>query len=151
MLEISFHDLIPVLQIAIGPVILISGVGLLLLSMTNRLGRVVDRSRELMGAVRDAPAGDQPHLAGQVDVLYRRAHLLQYSIVFAATSVLLAALLVIMLFVFALMKWQSAFILSLLFVCCLLSLIVSLVIFIVDIRVSLTALSLELGRSARVH
>ncbi|MFN9975717.1 MAG: DUF2721 domain-containing protein, partial [Phycisphaerae bacterium] len=31
-------DLIPVLQVAIGPVILISGVGLLLLSMTNRLG-----------------------------------------------------------------------------------------------------------------
>ncbi len=29
-------DLVPILQMAIGPVILISGVGLLLLSMTNR-------------------------------------------------------------------------------------------------------------------
>ena len=36
-------QLIPVLQTAIGPMILISGVGLLLLSMTNRLGRVIDR------------------------------------------------------------------------------------------------------------
>ena len=35
-------DLVPILQMAIGPVILISGVGLLLLSMTNRLGRAID-------------------------------------------------------------------------------------------------------------
>jgi len=35
----TLTQLIPVLQVAIGPVILISGVGLLLLSMTNRYGR----------------------------------------------------------------------------------------------------------------
>lgn len=41
----SLADLIPTLQPAIGPVNLVSGVGLLLLSMTNRPGRVIDRSR----------------------------------------------------------------------------------------------------------
>ena len=35
----SLNQMFPVLQVAIGPVILISGVGLLLLTMTNRLGR----------------------------------------------------------------------------------------------------------------
>jgi hypothetical protein len=34
------------LRDAIGPVILISGVGLLLLTMTNRLGRAIDRARQ---------------------------------------------------------------------------------------------------------
>jgi len=43
----SLHELIPVLQVAIGPVILISGIGLLLLGMTNRYGRTIDRAREL--------------------------------------------------------------------------------------------------------
>ena len=38
-------DPIPTLQTAIGPVILISGVALLLLTMTNRLGRAIDRAR----------------------------------------------------------------------------------------------------------
>ena len=38
-------DLIPSLQIAIGPVILISGVALLMGSINNRLGRTIDRSR----------------------------------------------------------------------------------------------------------
>ena len=37
----SLEKIIPMLQVAIGPVILISGVGLLLLTMTNRLGRAI--------------------------------------------------------------------------------------------------------------
>ena len=44
---LTLTELIPILQIAVGPVILISGVGLLLLSMTNRLGRAIDRARIL--------------------------------------------------------------------------------------------------------
>lgn len=37
-MDITVSELIPVLQTAIGPVVLISGIGLLVLSMTNRLG-----------------------------------------------------------------------------------------------------------------
>jgi hypothetical protein len=48
------HELVPTIQLAIGPVILVSGVGLLLLSMTNRFGRVIDRSRQLSEAVRQS-------------------------------------------------------------------------------------------------
>jgi hypothetical protein len=39
------NDLMTTLQLSIGPVILISGVGLILLSMSNRFARVIDRSR----------------------------------------------------------------------------------------------------------
>jgi hypothetical protein len=138
-------ELIPVLQVAVGPVILISGVGLLLLSLTNRFGRAVDRSRQLLREMRDATEADRLRLAGQVDILYRRAHLIQISIVLAAVSVLFAAVLIITLFFTALMKWESALVIGLMFVLCLISLIVSLVAFILDIRVSLKALKLEFG------
>ena len=47
MADLRFAELVPVLQVAVGPVILISGVGLLLLTMTNRFGRIIDRSRIL--------------------------------------------------------------------------------------------------------
>ena len=47
MTSLTLQQLIPVIQTAVGPVILISGVGLLLLSITNRFGRIVDRSRLL--------------------------------------------------------------------------------------------------------
>ena len=47
MTSLTLQQLIPVIQTAVGPVILISGVGLLLLSITNRFGRIVDRARLL--------------------------------------------------------------------------------------------------------
>lgn len=46
----SWQQSIPILQVAVEPVILISGVSLLPAGMTNRLGRLVDRSRSLVHA-----------------------------------------------------------------------------------------------------
>jgi uncharacterized protein DUF2721 len=139
------NELIPVLQVAIGPVILISGIGLLLLSLTNRFGRAVDRSRQLIREMREATDADRLRLAGQVEILYRRAGLIQTSIILDAVSVLLAAILIITLFLGALLKLEVAVFVSWLFMCCLASLIVSLVAFIMEIHLSLKALKLELG------
>ena len=41
-------DLIPILQTAVGPVILISGIGLLILSMTNRYTRIFERTHHIV-------------------------------------------------------------------------------------------------------
>ncbi len=141
----QLNDLIPVLQIAIGPVILISGVGLLLLSLTNRFGRAVDRSRQLVRELREAGPDDRPRLAGQVEILYRRARLIQASIILGTGSVLFAAVMIITLFFTALLRLELVSGIILLFICCLASLIGSLITFIMDIRLSLKALKLELG------
>jgi hypothetical protein len=149
MLGTGLGELISRLQVAVGPVILISGVGLLLLSLTNRFGRAVDRSRQLIHEMREAGEPDRRHLRDQIQVLYRRARLIQISIILGATSVLFAALLIITLFFTALMKWESAVILgplaSVFFVGCLLTLIGAIVTFILDIHLSLKALKLEMG------
>ena len=141
----QLSQLIPVLQTAVGPVILISGVGLLLLSLTNRFGRAVDRTRQLLREMRAASGEDRKRLAGQVENLYQRAKLIQRAIVFSTVSLLFAAVLIITLFFTALMKLELAVVISLLFICCLASLIVSLIAFIMDIRLSLRALKLEMG------
>src|SRR3954451_6685402 len=138
-------ELVPVLQIAIGPVILISGVGLLLLSMTNRLGRVIDRSRLLAEAVRKAGPVDQSRLNAQLQILSRRARLVRQAIILATLSMLLAAVLVIALFLAALFRWEIAGIVVVIFVGCMGSLIASLVVFIADINLSLSALKLEVA------
>ena len=65
-------DIIPVLQVAIGPVILISGVGLLLLTMTNRLGRCIDRARQLAQQLPLAGASQREQILAQVGIIYRR-------------------------------------------------------------------------------
>ncbi|HXU74980.1 MAG TPA: DUF2721 domain-containing protein [Methylomirabilota bacterium] len=139
------NELVPVLQVAISPVILISGVGLLLLSLSNRFGRAVDRSRQLAREMRQLPPADRQRLSEQVRILYRRAALIQLAITMAAISVLLAAVLIISLFLIALMGWKSGVLpLSALFIGCMLSLILSLLAFLREIHWSLTALKLEL-------
>lgn len=141
----QLSQLIPVLQTAVGPVILISGIGLLLLTLANRFGRAVDRTRQLLREMRGAPEDDRKRLAGQVANLYERARLIQRAIIFSTISVLFAVVLIITLFFTALMKWESALVISVLFICCLLSLIISLIAFIMDIRLSLQALKMEMG------
>jgi len=144
MAATSLQDLIPVLQVAIGPVILISGVGLLLLTMTNRLGRAIDRARSLVRDFHGRREGDREQALAQAAIIYRRAKLLRLTITLAALSVLLAAVLIIVLFVSALMKWDQGLTIILLFIACMGSLIASLITFIYDIHLSLVALKLEL-------
>ena len=138
-------ELIPVLQVAIGPVILISGVSLLLLTLTNRYGRTIDRSRQLVHELRECPEADRQRVDGQVEILYRRARLIRLSILLAGVSVLLASLLIIVLFLTALWKLEVGLLISLLFIACMVLLSGSLVTFIRDINLSLGALKLELG------
>lgn len=140
----SLSDLVPTLQLSIGPVILISGIGLLLLSMTNRLGRVIDRARILVHDLRTATDDDREIVLGQLKILTRRAKIIRAAIALCSLSVLLAALLVISLFVVALLQLDVVSLLVALFVLCLASLIVSLAFFISDINLSLKALWLEM-------
>ena len=126
--------------------ILISGVGLLLLSLTNRFGRAVDRTRQIHHDMREAAGADRLRLANQVEVIYQRARLIQFSIVMCALSALSAAMLILTLFFTVLLKLELGVLVSLFFVCCLLSLVVSLFTFIMEIRLSLRALRVELAR-----
>lgn len=145
----TFQQLVPILQAAVSPVVMISGVGLLILSMTNRLARVVDRSRQLGTACRNAAPADLPSMVSQLATLVRRARMLRRAIRFAALCVLMAALLVIVLFLSAYLGLQSMFPAVALFILCLGSLIVALISFIQDINLSLAALDTELAMGDR--
>jgi hypothetical protein len=141
----SLTELIPVLQIAIGPVILISGVGLLLLSMTNRLGRVIDRARILHRELRAEGQADRDRIRAQLQILHRRAILIRRAIILASLSALLAALLIISLFLAAILHLDAGWLILVLFIGCLTALIWSLIVSIRDINQSLLALKLESG------
>lgn len=137
-------DLIPTLQTAIGPVILISGVALLLLTMTNRLGRAIDRARLIGATLAEPNPPARPALEAQLRILWRRSRRIRTAIVLATISALLAAALVIVLFFSALLRAEVAWLISLIFVSCMLSLIVALALFLHDINQSLAALRLEI-------
>ena len=142
MKNVPFDQLVPILQLAIGPVILISGVGLLLLTLTNRFGRVLDRAR-LLSRERVASA-DSTDTTAQIDILHRRATILRLSITLGAVTVLLVAILILSLFVAALFKLEVGWLIVGLFCVSQLSLIGSMLAFIRDMNLALAAVRLEI-------
>ena len=144
MINTSLTQLIPILQLAVGPVILISGVGLLLLTMTNRFGRLLDRSRLLN---RERPPADLVEaVQEQIAILHRRAAILRLAIIFGATTVLLVAVLILVLFITALLQIEAGWLIVALFCLSQVSLIGAMVAFIRDMNLSLLAVRLELKR-----
>lgn len=146
MLSIPLTQLVPILQLSIGPVILISGVGLLLLTLTNRFGRMVDRARTLKHEqAQPTEAAAAGRRQAQIDILQRRAWILRLSILLGAVTVLLVSVLILVLFLSALLKLESAFLIVAIFSLALIALIGSMLAFIRDVNLSLVAVRLELG------
>lgn len=141
----TLHEIIPVLQTAIGPVILISGVGMFLLVMTGRFGRIIDRSWVLSHELDKADASHAENIRAQVGILFRRARCMRLGLALASFSVLLAALLVILLFATALLEREWSLLVVGTFSGSLVCLIGAVLAFLYDIHLSLVALKLELG------
>ncbi len=140
----DLNQITRILQSSITPVALISGVGLLVLSMTNRFARTTDRARALAKEIKIATGEDAQNLAIQIDILYRRSKILLFSITFALASIFFVSLLIITLFLTYLLTINlDSFAISL-FIMSIISLIISLVLFIQDMTLSLRALKEEL-------
>lgn len=148
MKDLSLTQLVPILQLAVGPVILISGVGLLLLTLTNRFGRMIDRSRAIIREISEgspAPAV-VVNLNDQVQILHRRAHILRLSITLAAVTVLSVGVLILGLFVAAFWELEMVGVLVAIFCVAILGLIGSMIAFIADMNLSLRAAQLDWKR-----
>jgi uncharacterized protein DUF2721 len=146
----SHAQLIPILAASIAPVIVISGVALLLLSMTNRYSRVIDRARDL---VKDLEGTDEPSrrdlLVEQVRIIYRRARILRRAIILDSFSILFVAITVLSLFAGQVLGVETDYLSVPCFGLSLLALLGSLYFFIRDVGVSLAALELETGSYIR--
>ena len=141
----TLNEIIPVLHTAVGPVILISGVGMLLLVMTNRFGRMIDRARVLAKELETVSGNDAQNIRDQITILFRRARCMRLGLVLASLSILLAALLVILLFATELFQMQWPQLIIGHFTGSLVCLIGAVLAFLYDIQLSLAALKLELG------
>jgi hypothetical protein len=133
---VDSHSVFQALQLAVSPVILISAYGLLLLSMTNRLGRAIDRARQL---VREGAAKEE-----QIAIIARRAVWIRSAIVFTSLALIAAALLVLVLFASVLLPVGIAPVVSVLFIGSLVCLVIGLAYFLIDIFGSLHAMKAEL-------
>jgi hypothetical protein len=141
---IAPDDILRIIQAAIAPVVLISGVGLLLLTLTARLGRIVDRTRRVAAERRHAGAEERSRLDAQLVILGRRARLIRLAVALSASSVAMIGVLITVLFLGLLMGWHVALAAALLFMASLLSLVAAMLVFVGELFHALTALDLTL-------
>ena len=146
----SPEQLIHILSASIAPVIVISGVALLLLCMTNRYSRVTDLARDL---VKDLDITQEPLryelLAEQVRITYQRARTLRLAIILASSSILFVALTVLSLFAGQVLGVKVDYFSVPCFGLSLFALLGSVYFFIRDVGTSLMALELEIGSYTR--
>lgn len=143
----SSGSLTSIIQLSISPVILISGVGALTITLTNRMARIVDRTRSLAVGARQAAAEERPHFSSQLDIMWRRAQLIRLAVTFAGLSMLTSCVLILGLFTDAFFDITPGLGLVAVFVAGILFLSASLVAFLRDIYASLRAVQLEVQRA----
>ncbi len=143
----SPSSLLPIIQISTTPVILISGMGLLLLTMTNRMGRIIDRTRLYATQLKQAGAAERRQLEIQLELTWQRAKIVRLALTAATASMLMSAGLVIAIFIGALVHRDLGELMLVLFGAAILLLVAALVAFLRDIFMSLSALHLEVEQA----
>ena len=140
MRDMNMGSLIPVIQAAISPAILMSGIGLLIQSMSVRMGRIIDRTRKMMELRKAGDFSVEP----QIRIIWKRARLLRAAITLAAAGALSTATNIILIFLSAVFEVNLAVEVLVLFILGMGAVIVALVIYMFEVNQSLKAIDLEL-------
>lgn len=130
-------DIARLIQSAVAPVFLLSGVAATLGVLTNRLARIVDRARALEDRIENRPgAGAAVGLHHDLAVLARRSRYINAAIMMSAFSALLVALVVISLFANAFFDAGLAASIAILFSSAMLCLIGAFGAFLLEVRIA---------------
>jgi hypothetical protein len=140
MNQIQVVDIAHAIQLALAPVFLLSGIGVMLGVLTNRLARIVDRARKVEESLRQATAPNIPEARGQLRVASRRARFINMSITLCTIAALLVALVVALLFSSTFAPISLGVYVAALFVLAMIALVGALVSFLVEVRIATAAL-----------
>ena len=135
-MNIQLGDISKIIQLSIAPVFLLTGVGTHLVVLTNRLARIIDRSRKLEEII-DAE-GTSADL--ELDELHIRAHLINRSITLACLTALFVCLVIAALFTGDSLNLELSKLIASVFVLGILSLIFSYAYFLREIFVATNTL-----------
>jgi hypothetical protein len=142
-------DAIPVstiaqlIQLSIGPVFLLAGVGAILNVLATRLARIVDRVRHLEEAFVGSSVLQQQMARSELKRLGKRMKLANWSIAVCTASALCVCLVVAILFIGGLEESSFGQYIAALFVLTMALMVLGLILFLVEVRIA--------GRSLKVR
>ena len=142
IMNIQLDDIGKIIQLSIAPVFMLSGVGTHLVVLTNRLARIIDRSRNLEAHL--APEALQN--SEELDELHARAHLINRSITLSCLCALFICMVIAALFIGDATNLQISQIIASFFVLGIISLIGSFFYFLREIFVATRTLDRDRQR-----
>jgi CBS domain containing-hemolysin-like protein len=128
----SLSTVAHVIQLAVAPVFLLTGIGAILSVLAMRLGRIVDRFRIL----NESHDHHHAHVLAEMKILSDRSDWVHWAITLCTVSALLVALVIATLFVGTGVKFDTAHWVSPMFVLAMIALIIGLICFLREIYLS---------------
>ena len=126
-----------VIQLAVAPVFLLAGIAGMLNVLSIRLGRVVDRARIVEGRlVSEQHAEHIGRLQSEVEALWKRIRLVNWSLRMFVCAALLVCLVIVTLFFGELQSYDLSIPIATLFISTMLFMIVGLVLFLFEVSIS---------------
>ena len=144
--QLAVNDVAHAMQLALGPVFLLNGIGVMLAMLTSRLARIVDRARTMETRLPQADGEELREIHRVLEVTRRRARLTNRAITLGTVAALLVAALVALLFMGTYLAFPIGPSIALLFVLCMAALVGSLWCFLVEVRVATASLRIGLSK-----
>ena len=139
--DLQTENVAKLIQLALGPVFLLSGVGITLSMLTQRLSRIVDRARKL--EEQRERASDETRLK-RIDkdlrVIFRRSKYINGAIALSTISALLVTLVVTLLFASEFTRMAVGGVVAILFSAAMVCLSLAFLLFLVEVRIAINKL-----------
>jgi hypothetical protein len=134
---VAFEPHVPeiagVIQLAVAPVFMLTAVGTIIAALNIRLGRAVDRRRDLEERLARMSAEEAPFARDELAVIARRIRFVYLAILFAVVSGLFICLLIAGAFLGAFVRADLSYTLGAMFVFAVLALVCGLLFFLREI------------------
>jgi NADH:ubiquinone oxidoreductase subunit 3 (subunit A) len=134
---VAFEPHVPeiagVIQLAVAPVFMLTAVGTIIAALNIRLGRAVDRRRDLEERLARMSAEEAPFARDELAVIARRIRFVYLAILFAVVSGLFICLLIAGAFLGAFVRTDLSYTLGAMFVFAVLALVCGLLFFLREI------------------
>ena len=143
---ISVATIAQLIQLSIGPVFLLAGVGAILNVLATRLARIVDRARHLEAKFDGASVLQQQLARSELNRLGKRMKLANWSIALCTASALCVCLVVAILFIGGLEDSSFGQYIAALFVLTMALMVMGLLFFLVEVRIAGWSLKVRHGQ-----
>lgn len=136
-------DVAHIIQLALAPVFLLTGVGAFLNVCTGRLARIVDRARVITPRIARSTGQEHDRLLDELRILDRRMGVVDTAILLSVVSACLVCLVVVLLFASEVVDASFGRTIALLFIASMLCQALAFATFIVEIRLSARAIRIS--------